>query len=260
MPQLLRDETPTPEVSEDEKLAALKRVHEIYSSVGITSIFERALNADGWKTYETLKARGDLNVRTTATIRQQFRTGEQVAEFSQKLGMKTGDGDDWLRVGPLKITVDGGIHWGTARLREPFGPKRIDYKIGTLVEPDYRGSMSYSVEQMRDIFDAGHRQGWQMCVHVAGDAGADAVLDGLEAVNESSRLPTDGFTDARLLPAKTRSNGAAGWASASTRRRFCISVMLGSSIGSTGRAGASDSSGWPTGITAAFRSRSTAIT
>ena len=57
--QLLRDEIATPEVSEEEKLAALKRVHEIYSSVGITSIFERALNADGWKTYERLKARGD---------------------------------------------------------------------------------------------------------------------------------------------------------------------------------------------------------
>ena len=193
--QLLRDETPDPEVSEDEKLAALKRVHEIYSSVGITSIFERALNADGWKTYEILKARGDLNVRTTATFRQQFRTGEQVSEFSQKLGMKTGDGDDWLRVGPLKITVDGGIHWGTARLREPFGPRRIDfYKIGTLVEPDYRGDLSYSVEQMRDIFDAGHRQGWQMCVHVAGDAGVDAVLDALEAVNETQPITDRRFS------------------------------------------------------------------
>lgn len=193
--QLWRDETPRPEVSEDEKLAALKRVHEIYSSVGITSIFERALNADGWKTYETLKARGDLNVRTTATIRQQFRTGDQVAEFSKSLGMKTGDGDDWLRVGPLKITVDGGIHWGTARLREPFGPRRIDfYKIGTLVDPDYRGSMSYSVEQMRDIFDAGHRLGWQMCCHVAGDAGVDAVLDALEAVNEKQAITDRRFS------------------------------------------------------------------
>lgn len=193
--QLLRDETPVPEVSEDEKLAAVKRVHGIYSSVGITSIFERALNAEGWKTYETLKRRGDLNVRVTATIRQQFRSGEQVTEFSKKLGMKTGDGDDWLRVGPLKITVDGGIHWGTTRLREPFGPQRIEfYKIGTLVDPDYRGDLSYSVEQMREIFDVGHRLGWQMCCHVTGDAGVDAVLDALEAVNRTQPISDRRFS------------------------------------------------------------------
>jgi predicted amidohydrolase YtcJ len=193
--QLLRDDVPRPEFSEGEKLAALKRVHMIYSSVGITSIFERALNADGWETYETLKSNGDLKVRVAATIRQQFRSAEQVGEFTRSLGMKTGDGDDWLRVGPLKITVDGGIHWGTARLREPFGPKRIDfYKIGTLVDPDYRGSMNYSVDQMRDVFDAGHRLGWQMCCHVAGDAGVDAVLDALEAVNRTQPITDRRFS------------------------------------------------------------------
>ena len=30
-------------------------------------------------------------------------------------------GDDWFRVGPIKIVADGGILIGTAYLREPYG-------------------------------------------------------------------------------------------------------------------------------------------
>lgn len=193
--QYLSKHNPRPEFSEDEKLQALQRVHAAYSSVGITSIFERALNADGWKLYERLKERGELRLRVTATIRQQFRSGQQVEDFTKKLGLKTGDGDDRLRVGPLKITVDGGIHWGTAHLRDPFGPRRINfYKNETLVDPDYNGPLRYSVDQMRDIFHAGHKLGWQMCCHVAGDAAVDRILDALEAVNEDLPLNDRRFT------------------------------------------------------------------
>lgn len=193
--QLLNDATPKPEHSDEEKLSALRRVHQVYSSVGITSIFERALNADGWKMYDTLRKRGELDLRVTGTIRQQFRSGDHVRDFTKKLGLKTGDGDDRLRVGPLKITVDGGIHWGTARLSEPFGSRRINfYKIGTLVDPDYRGDIRYSVDQMRDIFHAGHELGWQMCVHVAGDAGVDRVLDALDQVNQKLPIEDRRFT------------------------------------------------------------------
>ena len=43
-------------------------------------------------------------------------------------------GDDWIKAGPLKITIDGGIHWGTTRLSEAYGPKRIAFY--RLTDPD----------------------------------------------------------------------------------------------------------------------------
>jgi predicted amidohydrolase YtcJ len=194
--QLLRDpDTQSPEFSAEEKLNALKHVHEVYSSVGITSIFERALNKDGWETYQDLRKSGNLNLRMTATIRQQFQSGDQVESFTKKLGLITGQGDNWLRVGPLKISVDGGIHWGTARLREPFGKRRLEfYKKSTLVDPDYQGTTRYSVSLMTDIFDAAHRLGWQMCCHVAGDQGVDRVLDAIDAVNKKRPITDRRFT------------------------------------------------------------------
>ena len=35
--------------------------------------------------------------------------------------MRFGDGDDWLKAGPLKIVADGGILIGTSFMREPYG-------------------------------------------------------------------------------------------------------------------------------------------
>lgn len=180
------------EFSEEETLAGLAKVISRYNASGITSIFERATNLEGYKTYTTLRDRGQLNVRATLTFRQQFQTGEQVEEYTKKLGMKTGDGDDWVRVGPLKITLDGGIHWGTVRLREPYGKKRSDFYV--LGDPDYRGDLRYSVDQMQAVFKRAHQLGWQMCVHVTGDAAVDRLLDALEAVDREVDVKKRRFT------------------------------------------------------------------
>lgn len=188
----LRKFRPGREFSDEETLAALARVTRRYNEVGITSIFERASNAEGVRLFRELHKRGQLSVRSTLTIRQQFKSGEQVAEFSRSLGLKTGDGDDWVRIGPLKITLDGGIHWGTTRLREKYGQKRIDFY--RLDDPDYRGDLRYSVEQMKSIFAEAYRQGWQMCVHVTGDGGVEALLEALEAVDKEVPIHRRRFT------------------------------------------------------------------
>jgi hypothetical protein len=188
----LRKFHPRAEVGEAETLAALKMVHQRYNQLGITSIFERALSTDQFAIYKKLRVANDMTVRTTATFRSSFRSGEAVESYTKKLGMKTGDGDDWLRVGPLKITVDGGIHWGNTYLREAYGKKRIVFYVHD--DPEYRGNLNYSVEQMTDIFRTGHALGWQMCCHVTGDAGVDAVLDALDAVDRETPLKDRRFT------------------------------------------------------------------
>ena len=177
---------PRPELSDDEVTAALRKVHAVYNSVGITSIFERAGRRADWDLYGELKSAGQLTVRTRMAIRQQFRSGEEVAPFTEKLGLVTGDGDDWLRVGPLKITVDGGIHWGNTRLSEPYGERRIAFY--TLDDPDYRGDQRYSVDLMRDIFSEATKRGWQCSCHVTGDAGVAAVLEAVAAADAIAPL------------------------------------------------------------------------
>lgn len=164
---------------------ALQRLHAIYNSVGITSILERASRVDEYREYELLKEQNKLTVRMTMTFREQLRSAKAVSEFTKKLGLITGDGDDWVRVGPLKITVDGGIHWGSTRLSEPYGEKRIKFYV--LEDPDYRGELFYSRELMAEIFAEGQKLGWQMCCHATGDGSVNEILSALEDVNQ--RLP-----------------------------------------------------------------------
>jgi len=190
--RVLSEFLPRREFTDEETLTSMTRVMQRYNEVGITSIFERATSAEGVRLFRELHKRGQLTVRSTLTIRQQFQSSQQVAEFSESLGLKTGDGDDWVRIGPLKITLDGGIHWGTTRLREPYGQKRINFY--RLDDPDYRGDLRYSVQQMQAIFTEAYRQGWQMCVHVTGDGGVEALLEALEAVNRDVPIHTRRFT------------------------------------------------------------------
>jgi predicted amidohydrolase YtcJ len=77
--------------------------------------------------------------------------------------------------------VDGGILYGTAYMREPYGPKANQFYGFT--DADHRGTANFTVERIENMMRAAHRSGWQMCSHVTGDAGVDLVLDALARVN-----------------------------------------------------------------------------
>ena len=47
-----------------------------------------------------------------------------------------------------------------------------------------RGFLTLTPEQIRTAVGIIHRRGWQMVAHVTGDAGVDAVLDGIEAAQK----------------------------------------------------------------------------
>src|SRR4029079_4466109 len=103
-----------------------------------------------------------------------------------------GDGDDRLRVGPLKIFADGGILAGTAFMREPYGPAAR--ALSGVADPSYRGFLTIPADKIRNIMRTGHRLGWQMCAHVTGDAGVDDVLDALERADPDRSIRDRRFT------------------------------------------------------------------
>jgi len=108
--------------SDAERLKALKTMQATYNRVGITSTGDRGQRADGFRTYQELKRRGEMTVRTAVTYL--INAGGKPAEVKQTIENSpfvTGWGDEWVRVGALKTVVDGGILIGTAYLREPYG-------------------------------------------------------------------------------------------------------------------------------------------
>ena len=169
--------------SEAEALDGMVKVHRAYNSVGITSIGERRTNVEGYRAYEKLRAAGRLTVRANVTIGlSSDGTPDGTERAVRALPFRFADGDDWVRVGPLKIGVDGGVLYGTAFLREPYGKQAAAFY--GLSDPDYRGALSLPADKVKAMIRTGHRLGWQMSAHVTGDAGVDLVLDAVEEANK----------------------------------------------------------------------------
>ena len=177
----------------DVPLDVLEEVHRRYNRVGITSVIERGAGLEGYRAYEKLAAERRLHVRATVTLRlASDGTMEGAERAIRALPVRFGEGDERVKVGPLKIVVDGGILIGNAYMRSPYGRK-----AGALYGFDdaaYRGSLTLTPEQIRNVIRAGHRLGWQMCSHVTGDAGVDAVLDAVEAADADSPIRERRYT------------------------------------------------------------------
>ena len=167
-------------------LDALEQVHRQYLAAGITSVIERGATLDGYQTYKALHAARRLLVRSTVTIRVpnagDAAAVERFIDQLDELPVAFGEGDEWLKVGPLKLVVDGGILIGTSFMRAPYG--RGARELYALDDPEDRGFLSLTPEQIRNAVAIIHRRGWQMVAHVTGDAGVDAVLDAIEAAQK----------------------------------------------------------------------------
>src|SRR5262249_15083460 len=172
-------------------LDMLERIHRQYLATGITSVVERGATLDGYQSYDALRRTGRLHVRATVTIRiPRADDAADVERFIKALpfrpalsdGGRRGSDADWLKAGPLKIVVDGGILIGTSFMREPYGlSARQLYAVD---DPGYRGLLSLTPQQIAAASGIGHRLGWQMVAHVTGDAGVDIVLDAIEAAQK----------------------------------------------------------------------------
>ena len=174
-------------VTEEKYLESLERLLRRYNELGITSITERSPRAENFKTFGRLKAEGRLPVRVTVTVGINTDGSVEATEKAiRAMPFKTGDGDDWVRYGPIKFSVDGGALYGTAYMREPYGERA--FALYGITDPKYRGDLRINPDKLKNIIRTGHRLGWQMSSHVTGDAGVDAVLDAVEAANVDSLI------------------------------------------------------------------------
>ncbi len=187
-----------------DMLWAIREMQKAYNRVGITSTADRSQGPEGFRAYQEVRRRGEMTVRTNVTFYISARgTPKDVAEEIRRIPFVTGWGDDWLRVGPLKTTVDGGILIGTAYLREPWGPNTQVYGY---TDPDYRGVLSVTKENLFEMVRAGHELGWQLTAHTTGGGASDLMLDAYEAADRISpvkgrrhNLMHANFPDARSI-------------------------------------------------------------
>ena len=175
-----------------ERVAALEAMQQAYNRVGLTSVIDRSQNADGLRAYQELWRRGDLHIRSyvTRTVDAE-RPIEEVLDEIERLAPVTGSGDSMLRIGSLKVFLDGGILLGTAYMREPYGESTQVYGFE---DAEYRGELRIHPDDLQSIIGLAARLGWQVTAHTTGGGSTDILLEAYAAVNREIPITNRRFS------------------------------------------------------------------
>ncbi len=134
---------------------------------GITSVHDIVTDAETVRAYHELWAGGRLPIRVTMLVR--IIEAEIVPESLLNLGLGPGFGNEWLRIGGVKMSVDGGLTGRNALFSEPY--------VG---EPCNCGMIRIQSDELESTVDAYHRAGQRVCIHAMGDVAMDMALTALD--------------------------------------------------------------------------------
>ena len=153
---------------------ALIEQHKKLNAAGLTSIRYPGAPIEQYRLLEEMKRRGLLTIRVSQLMRVPADTAETMRVAVAALNVKPDEGDEWLRVGGMKLGVDGGFEGGW--MRQPY------------VEPWGEGGTFYGVNTMKqapftNIVKELNRLGWRVATHAVGDAAIDEVISAYEAAD-----------------------------------------------------------------------------
>jgi hypothetical protein len=141
-----------------------------FNSYGITSVIDPGLMPHEMQAYQGIYQEGGLTVRMNLMPAWHgFRdeeTEEQLTYRARELGLYTGIGDEWLRLGGLKMAIDGGTTPHTAYMYEPFEGETEVINYNRLDTADLRRYIRTAQEM-----------GWDVGIHVCGDRALDMCVD-----------------------------------------------------------------------------------
>ncbi len=152
---------PTTDDMKDYLRAAGKRFNEY----GITSVGEAAVsNSRQLSAYQELARAGELPMRTFTMM-----LIDDTLDDLEHLGVQTGFGDAWFRIGPAKVFQDGSGGGRTAAMTTEY---RND--------PGNKGITIYDQAGLNERFTRANAAGFQMAAHAIGDLAISMILTAYE--------------------------------------------------------------------------------
>ncbi len=176
----------------EELAEAISRAHDRYLAEGLTSVCDAGV-AGGWigqspvefAAYQLARESGRLKVRSTVMVSSDVLgpvSGHADDGLEGALGLpgglRTGLGDDWLRLGPVKVFSDGSLIGRTCWMEHGFED-----------DPANTGYPQADPDRLRAVIVGAHRAGWQVATHAIGDAAVSFVLDCYEEALRDTPRP-----------------------------------------------------------------------
>ena len=148
-------------VTEDEWVAATRKGITVANARGVAAVHDK----DGWLgapgIFQRIHDRDGLTMRVWCSVPHE-RVGELAA-----LGLQSGFGDDFVRIGYLKAFMDGTLGSQTAWML------------------DGSGVIITSGEELESIIRTGAAAGWPVAVHAIGDRANREALDAFERSHDA---------------------------------------------------------------------------
>lgn len=154
-------------------LQAMKEGMTELNSLGLTGVHDVRLmggleGADAFKAWQKLDEASELTLRSWVTI-----PGENTDE-AVELGLKSGFGNDRLRLGHLKFFGDGGMGARTAFMLDPY----LDGGVGMPLTP---------MEELEEAIFKADRNGLAVMVHAIGDRTNRELIRLFEKIRTSAQ-------------------------------------------------------------------------
>ena len=200
-PMILRDagiELPLPQPTYQQMQEWIpESLRDFYLKRGVTTVYDMSNPEVAYRIYREARDKGELPVRMVLsyiigpndlmpakTVHDEAPSsiGSQNVDVEAALlhsGLRTGFGDDWLRLGAIKIILDG--VWGTTAAVY----KAVWKGSGTTWVPNNFGGVNRTQEGLNKQILEAHKAGWQVWVHANGDRAQDMVLTAVEAAQKA---------------------------------------------------------------------------
>jgi predicted amidohydrolase YtcJ len=133
------------------------------NETGLTSVHQAGTGATAFTAFQDARDAGELSLRMNL-----FARGDAFPSLNAA-GLRTGFGDEWLRVGPVKFAADGSASERTMAMSTAYAGRPDDFGILTMTQ-----------EEIQERVEEAHRAGWQVAIHANGDVTIDMVLNAYE--------------------------------------------------------------------------------
>jgi predicted amidohydrolase YtcJ len=153
------------EVTPSQRQAGVKLISELMTAAGLTSVHDASASREDFVAYQDALAAGEMRFRVYVMAMPALWRNLSTA------GIRTGFGDERLRVGGVKLFCDGSASERTMRMSKPYIGRPNDFGILTIAQ-----------DKLNDLVTEIHASGFQVGVHANGDVAIDMVLKAYELV------------------------------------------------------------------------------
>ncbi|WLD94588.1 amidohydrolase [Alkalihalobacillus sp. AL-G] len=155
--------------SEEEILNGLELASQDFLEKGITSVHEAGgYGPDHIRCLQKAVESKQLKQRVY-TLYGSLHDSPGMVQKGLEGGMMTGLGDEWFKIGPAKVFIDGSSSGPTAKTREPYTSN-----------PDDSGILYLNQEELNQCLGKAHEKGWQITAHAIGDKAVEMMIQAIE--------------------------------------------------------------------------------